>query len=145
MTLQSRRDALRREIDAANAEAARRVAGAEKALAKLDAMPDFDDMAEATIVGLVVTYGRSKPYVVIGYKAQDRWYLTGDSSPNKVTSEGLLDWLVTGGRRLIEAVPIAQFSVERVAPFDLGAAMLDAMREFNFPANTYDEASGRGM
>ena len=125
MGISDRREALRREIEAAEIEAAEieREAAAEKALAKLDQLPDFEELADGSVVGLVVTYGPSRGYPVIAYKAGGTWHLTGKNSPNKIDSDGLADWLVTGGRRLRMAAVLAEFGVETVPAFDLGAAL----------------------
>lgn len=123
MGIESRRDVLRREIEAAEIEREARVAAAEKALAKLDALPDFEELADGTVVGLMVTYGPSRPYAVIAYKVEGMWHLTGKNSPNKIDSDSLADWLITGGRRLRMVAVLAEFGVESVEVVDLGQAL----------------------
>jgi hypothetical protein len=119
---------------------------AAKELAKLDALPDFEELADGSIVAMTITYGPSRPYGVVAYKTGGHWFLTGKNSPNKISSDELAGWLATGGRRLQAATVVAEFTVERVPVFDLGDAMLAAMREFTFGVdNTYDESSGRGL
>lgn len=107
---------------------------ARRELDRLDALPDFEELVEGSVVGLLVSYGPSRPYPVIAFKAGGLWHLTGKNSPNKIDSDALAEWLVTGGRRLRMAAILAEFGVERVEAFDIGEAILSALRE-----------SGRGV
>jgi hypothetical protein len=100
---------------------------AKRELAKLDALPDFEELAEGTVVGLLISYGPSRPYPVVALKAGDRWHLTGSNSPNKVSADELAAWLVSGGRRLRFAAVLAEFGVESVEVIDLGAALADLL------------------
>jgi hypothetical protein len=140
MGLEDRKAALRKEIERK-----------ERYLESLEAMPDFDGLADGSIVALTVTYGASRPYPVVAYKGGEGWFLTGAKSPNGITGDELSEWLMSQGRHLRSATVVAEFTLEPVAPaFDLGEAMLSAMREFpgrrvGFYAGTYDEASGRGL
>jgi hypothetical protein len=151
MGLENRKAALREEIEREEAALRRKIERKERYLETLEAMPEFDALEDGTILALTVTYGRSAPYPVVAYNGGGRWYLTGEKSPNGVTGDELAEWLMSGGRHLRTAEPIATFTIQRVAPpvFDLGEAMLSAMREFpggRFGiVNTYDESSGRGL
>ena len=91
------------------AEIRREIERKARYLETLENMPDFDTLADGTVLGLAVTYGPSRPYSVIAYKSGGFWF-------------------ATGGRHLRMAQVIAEFEVETVAVFDIGAAMLDAMR-----------------
>lgn len=137
--LEDRKAALRREIERK-----------ERYLESLEAMPDFDGLADGSIVALTVTYGASRPYPVVAYKGGEGWFLTGAKSPNGITGDELSEWLMSQGRHLRAATVVAEFTLEPVAPFDIAAAMVEAMggrtnRRAAFYAGTYDEASGRGL
>jgi len=138
MSLEARKDKIRRDI-----------ARQERYLESLEAMPEFEELKDGSVVAMTVSYGASSPYPVIAYKGGDAWYLTGAKSPNGITSADLAEWLVSQGRHLRSAVVIAEFTVERVPAFDIGEAMAAAMREFpgrrGFLVDTYDESSGRGL
>lgn len=120
----------------------------ERELARLEALPDLEDVADGTVMALAITYGwraPSRPYVVIGYKVQGLWNLTGEKSPNGVTSDALAEWLSTAGRTLVSARELALIEVEKV---DLGvelANLLDALTPKSYGEDTYDESSGRGL
>jgi len=120
-------------------------------LQTLENMPDFDQLANGTVMGLVVTYGPSRGYAVVAYKARDLWFLTGDKSPNKLDSGSLAEWLMSNGRHLRHAQVLAEFEVTSIPVFDLGAALdgllggLTENRRRGFLSDTYDEASGRGL
>jgi hypothetical protein len=113
-------------IEDRKAELRAEIARRERELAKLDALPDFEALVDGTVVALSLTLGR-RPYVYIGYKARERWYLTGRNSPNGVSSDELAEWLVTSGRRLVSAAVLAEIETVElgVAAVDLGA-LLDA-------------------
>lgn len=116
----NRRDELRRQIERAQRE-----------LEKLDALPDFEVLANGTVMALFVTLGRSQPYTFIGYKTRNRWYLTGSTSPNSVSSEELARWLTTSSRQLVTATVLAEIEATAVPVADLGAALsglLDGLR-----------------
>lgn len=138
MSLEDRKAALRKEIERK-----------ERYLESLEAMPDWDSLADGSIVALTVTYGGSRPYPVVAYKGGEGWFLTGAKSPNGITGDDLSEWLMSQGRHLRSATVVAEFTLEPVAPFDIAAAMMDAMREYPhrraFLRDTYDEASGRGL
>lgn len=112
MGLNDRKEALRKEIERK-----------ERYLASLEAMPDFDQLVNGTVLGLLVSFGRSRPYTFIAYKVANGWYLTGSNSPNGVGSDTLAEWLVTGGRRLHTAVALAEFGVPPLQVIDLGEAL----------------------
>jgi hypothetical protein len=116
MGLESRKAEIRRDIE-------------RKAqyLESLEAMPDLEELADGTVLGLVVTYGPSRPYPVVAYKAGGTWHLTGERSPNKISSDDLAEWLMSGGRHLRAAQVLAEFEVESVSVFDLGAALVDLL------------------
>ena len=118
MSLEDRKATLRKEIERK-----------ERYLESLEAMPDFDLLDEGTILALTVTYGSSTPYPVIAYKGGGKWFATGQRSPNGVSGSELAEWLMSQGRHLRAATAIATFTIEAVRPFDLGEAMLSAMRE----------------
>jgi hypothetical protein len=122
-TLEDRKAALRREIELAEAERARRVVGATRELERLSSLPDFEELVDGTVAALVVTYGRSRPYVVIAYKTGGYWYLTGERSPDKTDSEGLAVWLTSQGRSLVSASVLAEIEVGTVSAVDLSALL----------------------
>lgn len=117
--ISQRKEDLRKEI-------ARR----ERELEKLEALPDFEEVADGSVLGMMITLGRSKPYAFVAYKVRGLWYLTGKNSPNGVSSDALSDWLTTGGRRLELAAALAEFAVETVAVDAIDvAALLDGLVE----------------
>jgi hypothetical protein len=118
MGLEDRKEQLRKEIERK-----------ARYLETLEAMPDFEALVDGSIVAMAVTYGGSKPYPVIAYKHGDKWSVTGSRSPNAVSSDDLSEWLMSQGRHLRSAAVVAEFALEKVAPFDLGGAILGAMRE----------------
>lgn len=141
MSLEDRKEELRREIERK-----------ARYLESLEAMPDFSLLEDGTVLGLVVTFGPSKGYGMIAYKAGDRWFVTGERGPNGATSDALAEWLMSGGRHLRHAQVLAEFRAETLEVFDLGSALgslLDSLAESasrrrSF-ASDYDEASGRGL
>lgn len=114
--INDRKAALREEID-------RR----ERELARLDALPDFEELVDGTVMALMITLGRSQPYTFIGYKTRGMWYLTGTRSPNGVSSDALAEWLVSQGRRLVTAAVLAEIETVTAVGVDLGA-LLAGMR-----------------
>jgi hypothetical protein len=118
MGLEDRKETLRKEIERK-----------ARYLEMLEAMPDFEALADGSIVAMTVTYGASNPYPVVAYKRDDKWSVTGSRSPDSVSSDDLSEWLMSQGRHLRSATVIAEFTLEKVAPFDLGDAILTAMRE----------------
>ena len=124
--IEDRKARLRAEIDHTERVVAQDLERKRRELERLDAMPDFGILVNGTVLGMVVTYGRSRPYVVIGYKAADKWYLTGERSPNGVSSEEVAVWLASSGRRLERAEVLAEYEAITVATVDLGA-LLDGM------------------
>lgn len=141
--ISNRKAALERELEAAerdrlaaleeiDRETEARTRRAVKELEKLAALPDFGELANGSVLGLAVTLGRSQPYAFIAYKTRDLWYVTGKNAPNAVSSDGLADWLTTGGRRLQMAAQLAEFElasveVASVSAIDLGA-LLEGIR-----------------
>lgn len=117
--IEDRKAALREEI-------ARR----ERELAKLDALPDFEELVDGTVVALMVRLGLSRPYTFIGYKTRGMWYLTGTRSPNGVSSDALAEWLVTQGRRLEMATVLAEIEAVTVGVVDLDQALLASVQEY---------------
>lgn len=97
-------------------------------LESLENMPDFDELDDGAVIGLVVTYGTSRGYPVIALKAAGKWYLTGEKSPNGVTGDELAEWAMSQGRHLRLAAEVGEFSVENIAAFDITSAILNAMR-----------------
>jgi hypothetical protein len=140
VSLEKRKDELRREIERK-----------ARYLESLEAMPDFGLLDEGTVLGLVVTFGPSRGYPMIAYKGSaDKWYVTGDRGPNGVTSDYLAEWLMSGGRHLRAAEVLAEFAVETVGVFDLGAAvdgLLDSLSERHAPvgASDYDRAKAENL
>jgi hypothetical protein len=122
-------------IEDRKAELRAEIARREHELARLDALPDFDALADGTVAALMVTLGRSQPYTFIGFKTRGQWYLTGKRSPNGVTSDELAGWLETGGRRLETWAVVAEIETVAVsaAAVNLGAllsgAFAGALRE----------------
>jgi hypothetical protein len=115
-------------IEDRKAELRAEIARRERELAKLDALPDFEELADGTVAALYVTLGRSRPYVFIAYKVRDRWYLTGRNSPNGASSDELAEWLVSSGRRLEAAAVLAEIETVTVglSAVDLGALLAGA-------------------
>lgn len=135
MGLNERKEALRKEIERK-----------ERHLASLEAMPDFEQLDNGTVLGLLVSLGRSRPYSFIAYKVADNWYLTGSNSPNGIGSDGLAEWLVTGGRRLHTAVVLAEFGIPPLQVIDLGEAidgLLKSMDRDEMIRTGYPENIGR--
>lgn len=128
MGLETRKAQLRDELERDEAALRRRIERKERYLETLEAMPEFDAMADGSIVTMTVTYGASRPYPVVAYNGGGKWYLTGEKSPNGVSGDELAEWLMTGGRHLRSAQLIAEFTVEAVRPFDITAAILNSMR-----------------
>jgi hypothetical protein len=125
--INSRKETLREEIEELERAAEMELERKRRELARLEAMPDFGALVDGTVAALTVTYGRSRPYVVVGYKANGKWYLTGERSPNGVDSEELATWLTTSGRRLGTAAVLAEIQVESAYAIDLGAALFSAL------------------
>jgi len=125
--ISARRDALREEIAEIERAAELELARKRRELDRLENLPDFGALVDGTVVALTVTYGRSRPYVVVGYKTDGRWYLTGERSPNGVDSEELANWLTTSGRRLGTAAVLAEIETVTVGTIDLGAALFSAL------------------
>jgi hypothetical protein len=121
--ISSRKEALRGEIEDLERAAELELARKRRELARLEAMPDFGALVDGTVVALTVTYGRSRPYVVVGYKANGKWYLTGERSPNGVDSEELAHWLTTSGRRLGTAAVLAEIETVTVGTIDLSGLL----------------------
>lgn len=106
-------------LESKKAELRREIARRERELEKLETLPDFSAMADGTVAALAVRLGSSNPYTYVGLKTGNRWFLTGKTGPNGVTSDKLAEWLSTGGRELmaflelaeietaVEAVPVA--------------------------------------
>jgi hypothetical protein len=133
-------------IEDRKAELKAEITRRERELAKLEALPDFGELAEGTVMALNVTLGRSRPYVYIAYKSRDRWYVTGERSPNRATSDQLAAWLVSSGRRLETAVVLAEIEAVRVPSVDLSAllsAASDKVRRDQY-ANAWDRKTGQG-
>lgn len=131
MSLENRKAELRREIERK-----------ARYLESLEAMPDFDMMADGTVLGLIVAFGPSRAYPMIAYKVDGFWFATGKSRwPNGASSDELAEWLMSGGRHLRHAQVIAEFRVETVEVFDLGAALGGLLDE----RGQFAEASGRGL
>jgi hypothetical protein len=128
MGLESRKAQLRDELERDEAALRRRIERKERYLETLEAMPEFDLMADGSIVTMTVTYGTSRPYPVVAYNGGGKWFLTGDKSPNGITGDELAEWLMSGGRHLRSAQLIAEFTVAPVRPYDITASMLHAMR-----------------
>ena len=119
--MNARMQALRSEIEELETAAEMELNRKRAELARLEAMPDFGELVDGSVVGLTVTYGRSRPYTVIAYKTRSEWFLTGAKSPNGIDSDELASWLSTQGRRLGSAVVLAEFGVMPLSTIDLGA------------------------
>lgn len=138
-------------LEARKAELRRNIERSARYLESLEAMPDFGELVDGTVLGLIVTYGPSRGYPVIAYKAKGLWFLTGEKSPNGISSDALAEWLVSNGRHLRVAQVLAEFEAMTVPVFDLGAALDDLLGSMTgnglrgYLADTYDEASGRGL
>jgi hypothetical protein len=122
-----RRDELVSRIEAASAE---RMA-AEKALEKLDALPDFRGMPEGAVFAAVTRLGGRSFVTYIGFKTKGRFYLTGKTGPNAVSADELEDWFTRSGRTLVsfQNLAVVEVEVEHVifgnaeTAFDLAAAL----------------------
>lgn len=125
--ISSRKEALREEIEELERAAELELARKRRELERLENLPDFGALVDGTVVAFTVTYGRSRPYVVVGYKTGGKWYLTGERSPNGVDSEELANWLTTSGRRLGTAAVLAEIETVTVGTIDLGAALFSAL------------------
>lgn len=124
--LESKKEELRREI-------ARR----ERELEKLDALPDLTQLTDGTVLALFVAHGRSQPYTYVAYLTGGKFYLTGATSPNKVSADELAVWLTTSGRKLIGLAVIGEVAVVGALAFDISEALLDSLAE------TAEKAFGR--
>ena len=132
-------------IESRKAELRAEITRRERELAKLDALPDFEALVDGTVAALFVTLGRSRPYTFVAYKARDRWYLTGQRSPNAASSDELAEWLVTGGRRLETMAVLAEIETMSVSAVDLGALLgMAAQRVRNGGLITADEQAFDG-
>lgn len=100
----------------------------ERELARLEALPDFETLVNGSVVAMFVTYGGSRPYTVIGLKERGSWYLTGERSPNGVSSDALGNWLTSSGRRLTGVEVLAEIQVSGGAVVDLGAVLSEVVR-----------------
>ncbi len=123
-SIEERKVRLRQEIEATRQATEAELARKERHLASLEAMPDFGELVDGTVAALTVRYGRSRPYVVIAYKVDGRWFLTGERSPNGVSSGELATWLVTQGRGLYRVDVLAEVEAVQVATVDLGALLM---------------------
>lgn len=123
MSLEDRKAAMRAEIAELESEAERTLARKRRYLESLENMPDFGELESGTVVGLLVSFAGSRPYPVIAYRGGTDWYLTGERAPRRTSSDGLAEWLVTGGRSLKMAVVLAEFGVEAVPTVDLGGLL----------------------
>ena len=121
--INSRKEALREEIEELERAAELELARKRRELERLEALPDFGALVDGTVLAMTVTYGRSRPYVVIGYKVEGKWYLTGERSPNGVDSDNLANWLASSGRRLGTAAVLAEIETVTVGTIDLGDLM----------------------
>ena len=125
--INSRKEALREEIEELERAAEIELARKRRELERLESLPDFGALVDGTVAAFTVTYGRSRPYVVVGYKTNGKWYLTGERSPNGIDSEELANWLTTQGRRLGTAAVLAEIETVTVGAIDLGAALFSAL------------------
>lgn len=128
-SIENRKALLREEIERTRSAVETELARKERYLAELEAMPEFGDLPDGSVLALIIRWGngRSRPYVVIGYKVNDLWYLTGKDSPNGVASGALATWLMTGSRRLERAEVLAEVQAVQVAAVDLTALLLGGM------------------
>ena len=136
-------------IEDRKAELRREIQRREHELAKLDALPNFEELVDGTVAALMVTLGRSRPYTFIAFKTRGRWYLTGQGSPNAVSSDELAEWLVTGGRRLETWAVVAEIETVTVGvPVDLGVllsgAFAGAFDRQSAPSRGYVTGQGDG-
>ncbi len=122
-SIEQRKARLREEIEHTRRVTEAELARKERHLESLEAMPDFGELADGTVAALTIRYGRSRPYVVIAYKADDKWFLTGERSPNGVSSGELATWLVTQGRGLYRVDVLAEVEAVQVSTVDLGVLL----------------------
>lgn len=112
------------------ARAVREGERASRKLAKLNELPNLEELPKGTVLAVSVGYPTGHPYTYIGYKVGERWYFTGGAnSPNNATSDEVLEWLVKGPRRVLGMVVVAELEVIQVPTVDLGA-MLGEIRAF---------------
>lgn len=125
-------------LERKKAELRHEIARRERELEKLEAMPDFSAMVDGTVAGMAVRLGSSRPYTYVGLKTGNRWYLTGETGPNGVSSDRLAEWLSTQGRKLVAFLPLAEIEtqvevievqVTEVEPINLEAALALAMSQ----------------
>lgn len=119
MGIAERKAELERDI----ARTENRIARQKRRMAELDALPDFEVLADGTVVALAVTIARSRAYTYVGFKTGGQWYLTGKNSPNGVSSDDLADWLTSGPHRLDTALVLAELETVQVATVDLGEVL----------------------
>lgn len=123
-------------LESKKAELRNEISRRERELEKLESLPDFGAMPDGTVAGMAVRLSRSRPYTYIGLKTGKRWYLTGRTGPNGLSSDKLADWLITEGRELVAFLPLAEIEtnvevvevVEVVEPTNLAAALALAMK-----------------
>lgn len=123
-------------LESKKAELRAEISRRERELEKLEGLPDFAGMPDGTVAGMAVRLGASRSYTYVGLKTSGRWYLTGKTGPNGVTSDGLASWLSTGGRELAAFLPLAEIEtevevevIEVPMTTDLGAALDRAMNQ----------------
>lgn len=120
-----RKDDLRRQIERA-----------EKELSRLEAVPDLDAMRDGTVLVVVITWLGSKPYTYVGLKTARHWYFTG-SGPDQATGEQVADWLTSKGRRVLNISVLAEIQVVQEPAVDLGAALLNSIRDLGPVGSMY--------
>jgi hypothetical protein len=110
-----------------------RIAMAERELARLESLPDFDGMPEGTVL-LVMLGGRRRPVPCVGIKRGGLWTFTdaADFRASRVGGDRLAELLTGPGITVTDVVNLAV--VETVDPVvDLGAMLLDSIQEYVRP------------
>lgn len=120
-------------------ELRRRIRRAERELARLEALPDFDAMADGTILLAVVGYRGRPALPYVGLKTAGLWSFTesGDFRVYRKNGNEVAEWLTSANVVVTNLMTLAQ--IEVVNPVvDLGAALLDSIREFPSMENPFD-------
>lgn len=107
----------------------RTIRRAERELAKLDALPDFDGMREGSVLALAVKYPAGQAYTYVGLKAGARWHFTGRNSPNGATGEQVIQWLTSDTRQVIAVTKIGDVQTVEVPTVDLGEILSGNVQE----------------
>jgi hypothetical protein len=73
----------------------------------------------------------------VALKIAEKWNVTGNTGPNAVSSDGLGEWLVTGGRRLEGLFTLAVLQTPKTQVVDLGALLLSGISEYQTRGDSF--------